>query len=124
MKSHLILLLLFFNAISTANAQFAETVFRNGKIYTVNEQQPWAEAVAIKDGSFIKVGSDDDVRSLIGDDTDVVDLRGNMVMPGILDLHSHPVHYTLVWHDELEPQATWGPEDDTRRGQGICHCGP
>ena len=35
----------------------ADTIYTNGKIYTVNEAQPWAEAVAIKDGKFIKVGT-------------------------------------------------------------------
>ena len=34
----------------------ADKVFQNGKIYTVNEKQPWAEAAAVKDGKFIKVG--------------------------------------------------------------------
>ncbi len=40
-----------------AHAQKADVVYTNGKIYTVNEKQPWAEAVAIKDGKFVKVGS-------------------------------------------------------------------
>ena len=42
----------------------ADMVFTNGKIYTVNEAQPWAEAVAIKDGKFIAVGSSDDVAAV------------------------------------------------------------
>ena len=39
-----------------ANAHTADVVYTNGKIYTVNEKQPWAEAVAIKDGEFLVVG--------------------------------------------------------------------
>ncbi len=39
-------------------AESADTIYTKGKIYTVNEAQPWAEAVAIKDGKFIKVGSE------------------------------------------------------------------
>ena len=70
--------------------QVADTVYTNGKIYTVNEALPWAEAVAIKEGTFIKVGSNDDVKPLIGDDTNVVDLAGKMVIPGLIDAHSHP----------------------------------
>jgi predicted amidohydrolase YtcJ len=70
--------------------EVADAVYRNGKIYTVNEAQPWVEAVAIKDGKFLKVGSSADVEGLVGDDTEVVDLDGTMVMPGIVDLHVHP----------------------------------
>jgi len=68
----------------------ADVVYTNGKIYTVNEKQPWAEAVAIKDGKFIKVGSADDVKPLIGDVTKVVDVGGKLVIPGLFDAHSHP----------------------------------
>ncbi|MDA9982464.1 amidohydrolase [Gammaproteobacteria bacterium] len=70
-------------------ADFADTVYTNGKIYTVNEAQPWAEAVAIKDGKFIAVGSADDMAALTGDDTEMVDLAGGYAMPGIGDNHIH-----------------------------------
>ena len=73
-----------------ASAQTADTVYTNGKIYTVNEAQPWVEAVAIKDGKFIKVGSIGDVKGHIGDNTEVSDLEGGFVMPGIGDSHIHP----------------------------------
>ncbi|GGZ90009.1 amidohydrolase [Algibacter mikhailovii] len=68
----------------------ADYIYINGKIYTVNESQPWAEAIAIKDGKFIKVGATTDVNALIGDNTKVVDLKGQFVMPGITDMHAHP----------------------------------
>jgi predicted amidohydrolase YtcJ len=68
----------------------ADTVYTNGKIYTVNEAQPWVEAVAIKDGKFIAVGSADDVATVTGDSTEVVDLAGGFAMPGIGDTHIHP----------------------------------
>ncbi|MGB5296405.1 MAG: hypothetical protein WBP34_15805, partial [Thermoanaerobaculia bacterium] len=63
----------------------ADTVYTNGKIYTVNEAQPWAEAVAIKDGKFLVVGSVTDVEAVTGGDTEVVDLGGAFAMPGIGD---------------------------------------
>ena len=44
----------------------ADTVYTNGKIYTVNDAQPWAEAVAIKDGKFLVVGSNADVEAVTG----------------------------------------------------------
>ena len=73
-----------------ADAAVADTVYTNGKIYTVNATQPWAEAVAIKDGKFIAVGSADDVAAATGDGTNVVDLGGAFAMPGIGDSHIHP----------------------------------
>jgi predicted amidohydrolase YtcJ len=71
-------------------AQVAETVYRNGKIYTVDEARPWVEAVAIKDGKLIAVGSNDDVGAYVSEVTEVIELQGKMVMPGIVDLHVHP----------------------------------
>ena len=67
----------------------ADTVYTNGKIYTVNDAQPWAEAVAIKDGKFLTVGSASEVAELVGDTTEVVDLEGRMAMPGLIDSHVH-----------------------------------
>ena len=68
----------------------ADIVYKNGKIYTVNEDTPWVEAVAIKDGKFMKVGSDIDMKSIIGDKTAVIDLKGAFAMPGLGDPHIHP----------------------------------
>lgn len=68
----------------------ADRVLRNGMIYTVNEAQPQAEAVAIRDGRFVAVGSNDEVSRYIGEQTQVTDLEGLMAMPGIFDIHIHP----------------------------------
>jgi len=82
-----------------AKAQSADTVYTNGKIYTVDEKQPWAEAVAIKDGKFLVVGSNADVEAVTGDGTKVIDLGGKFAMPGIHDTHVHP---PLVYgHEEM-----------------------
>ena len=72
-----------------APAEFADVVYKNGKIYTVNEMQPWAEAIAVKDGRLFAVGSNADIEAVTGDATKVTDLRGRFVMPGINDLHHH-----------------------------------
>ena len=78
---------------STALAQqVADTVYTGGKIYTVDRQQPWAEAVAIKDGRFIAVGSNADVAKFKGDDTTVIELSGRFVMPGFIDAHTHALN--------------------------------
>ena len=71
-------------------AQSQDTVYINGFIYTVNPGQATAEALAVKDGVIIAVGSNEEVQALVSDQTRVVDLNGRMLMPGIHDMHAHP----------------------------------
>ena len=99
MKLLSVMFLLITLLVSDLSAQMAETVYTNGKIYTMDEEQPWVEAVAIKDGEFIRVGSAEQVKPLVGKDTEVVDLHGDFVMPGILDLHSHP--FITPWYGTM-----------------------
>ncbi|HPE32415.1 MAG TPA: amidohydrolase [Parvularculaceae bacterium] len=68
----------------------ADTVLKNGHIYTIAEGSPWAEAVAIKGGKFVAVGSNADMEKWVGEGTVVEDLGGKFAMPGIIDEHSHP----------------------------------
>ena len=68
-----------------------ETVYTNGFIYTVNPALPTAEALAVRDGQIIAVGSAQDVEALAAEQTRVVDLEGRMLMPGIHDMHAHPM---------------------------------
>ena len=68
----------------------ADTIYIHGKIYTVNEDQPWAEAIAVKDGKFLKIGSLSELEAFTSDQTKVVDLEGKLVVPGFIDTHSHP----------------------------------
>ena len=63
----------------------ADTVFLNGTIYTVNEDQPWATALAIEGTNIVLVGSNIDAEALIGEGTEVVDLGGRMMLPGFYD---------------------------------------
>jgi len=67
----------------------ADAIYTNGRIYTVDEAQPWVEAIAVKDGRLLVVGANTDVEAVAGDDTEVVDLGGRFVMPGVNDLHHH-----------------------------------
>ncbi len=67
----------------------ADRVFVNGAIYTVEQGNEWAEAVAIKDGLIVYVGAADGVDSYIGDATEVTDLNGQMLLPGFHDSHAH-----------------------------------
>ncbi len=66
-----------------------DSIYLNGKIYTVNDAQPWAEAIAIKDGKIIAVGSDEEISGTTGENTIVIDLEGKFVMPGLHDPHVH-----------------------------------
>ncbi len=72
-------------------AQAADLVLHNGEIYTVNAKQPWVNAIAIKDGRIIFSGSNEAAEDHILDSTKVVDLNGRFVMPGIHDVHTHPL---------------------------------
>ncbi len=69
----------------------ADLVFTNGKIYTVDDEVPWAAAIAIGDGRIQAVGDVDVVAARIGAATTVVDLRGRLVLPSFGDAHVHPV---------------------------------
>jgi hypothetical protein len=73
-----------------AHSEVTDTVYTNGKIYTVNEAQPWVEAMAIKDGKFLVVGTNAEVLAVSDGSTSVIDLSGSFVMPGIGDSHIHP----------------------------------
>jgi predicted amidohydrolase YtcJ len=66
-----------------------DLILLNGSIYTVDAAQPRAEAMAVTYGRFSFVGSDAEARQLIGPQTRVIDLRGSMVLPGIIDSHIH-----------------------------------
>lgn len=67
-----------------------DVIYLNGKIYTVNQEQEWAEAIAVHRNKIIAVGSANEIISLKGEQTRIVDLEGAFVMPGIHDMHCHP----------------------------------
>jgi predicted amidohydrolase YtcJ len=76
-------------AENSAAAPSADVVLHRGKIWTVNKAQPQAEALAVWQGRILAVGSDKDVRRLIGPATKVIDLQGRRVVPGFHDSHVH-----------------------------------
>jgi len=71
----------------------ADSVFLNGRIYTVDKENAWSEAVAVRDDRFVFVGTSQQAREFVGASTTVTDLEGKMVMPGIHDAH---IHYLLA----------------------------
>jgi len=70
-----------------AETSAAELVLQNARVYTVDTERSWASAIAIRDGKIAYVG--DDASSFIGENTQVVDLAGKMVLPAFQDSHAH-----------------------------------
>jgi predicted amidohydrolase YtcJ len=68
----------------------ADTVMRNGYVYTVDGQNSVQQAIAISGGKIVYVGSDAGVDGYIGKQTQLIDLAGRMLMPGFVDAHMHP----------------------------------
>jgi predicted amidohydrolase YtcJ len=69
----------------------ADLVVFNGKVLTVDAKFTTAEAVAVRDGVFIVVGSNADVKKLAGEKTRVIDAHGKSVLPGLIDSHVHAI---------------------------------
>jgi predicted amidohydrolase YtcJ len=67
----------------------ADILVLHGKVYTLNDKQPWAQAVAVQGGKILAVGSDAEIEKLRGNDTKVIDAAGRLVLPGFTDCHIH-----------------------------------
>jgi len=67
----------------------ADQVFINGIVYTVDEANPKVEAVAVKDGLILAVGTTEEIQKFVGSDTEVIDLAGKTMTPGIIESHAH-----------------------------------
>jgi predicted amidohydrolase YtcJ len=87
------------DAFSAATS--AQTIFINGKFHTVDKSNPVASAVAIKDGRFVAVGSLEDALRHRGEATEVIDLNGRTVIPGLNDSHIHIIRGGLMYNLEL-----------------------
>ena len=100
----------------------ADLVLRNGKIVTVDEAKPEAQAMAIGGDTILAVGSNQEIQPYIGASTKVIDLKGALATPGFIDAH---VHFTGVGDAaknlKLSTAASWndivasGPPSDTAR---------
>lgn len=76
---------------SLAAQDFADTIYSGGSILTIDDAAPRAEAVAVKDGRILAVGSLDQVLATKGDATKMIDLTGKTMLPGFVDSHGHVV---------------------------------
>ena len=75
--------------MSLPESLFADTILVNGNVITVEDEQPIAEAVAIKGDKIMYVGSNEEVRSCAGKQTQVIDVHGKTVLPGFIEPHTH-----------------------------------
>ncbi len=87
-----IIILLFALTLMTSSQTFSQTkrtAFTGGKIFTVNENQPEAEAVVTEGNKIIFVGIEADAQKFINEHTQVIDLKGKLMLPGFIDSHLH-----------------------------------
>ena len=101
-------------ALSFSAAQVApERILLNGKIATVDDFFSIQEAVALQGERILAVGSNEDMESLAGPDTEIVDLGGKTVIPGLIDDHNHVVRATEYWPNEARLDGV------TTRGEAL-----
>jgi len=74
---------------SQHDSQKADMVLNNARVYTINKNQPDAEAVAIKNGLIVFAGSNEEAKKYIDSKTEVIDCKGQFVMPGFIEGHGH-----------------------------------
>jgi len=85
------LLLIFCSGNVFASGHHADKVFLNGSIHTFNQELTVVTAIAIDDGLITLVGTNEEINRSIGETTEVIDLKGKMMMPSFHDAHSHPI---------------------------------
>ncbi|MFT5266247.1 MAG: putative amidohydrolase YtcJ [Polaribacter sp.] len=95
-----------------------EVVYFNGKIYTVNPDQVWAEAMLVEDGVIKYVGTDEEAKKMASEAAAEVDLGGKMVMPGIHDVHMHPLeaaseNYKFIFDENVTDPENFASEITT-----------
>lgn len=84
-----------------AQTNAADLVLLNGRITTMDPAHPETTALAARDGVFVAVGSDDEMRDLIGPFTQVIDARGQRVIPGLNDSHTHAIRGAVNYNLEV-----------------------
>jgi predicted amidohydrolase YtcJ len=122
--TRLLSLLLLLSAACAEPPDVADLVLHNVRIYTGDENNPWAAAVAVRDKHIIKVGNDDSILALAGKNTRVIDLGQRMAMPGINDAHNHAVRGAASELFECRFPFTATPEEISGRIEACVNANP
>jgi predicted amidohydrolase YtcJ len=93
----------------------AELILMNGKIVTVDKSFSIKEAVAIRAGQFVAVGTDGELRAWTGPRTRVVNLGGRTVIPGLIDSHIHATEAAITWDSEVHWELMQSLSDGLRQ---------
>ena len=97
----LLALIIQSTAMSSLHAQeVPDEIYTNGKIITVDDYFSIQQAVAIAGERIIAVGSNDKISDLAGPETQLIDLYGRTVIPGLIDNHNHVVRATEYWPND------------------------
>ena len=121
-----ILIAAFVPILSTQDAaRPADLVLLDGRVLTVDDQFRTVTALAIRDGRFVAVGSNEDVRAHIGNATRVVEGRGRTVIPGVIDTHVHALDVAAAESSQpfrnlrsIAELQDWIRREVERRGRG------
>lgn len=81
----------------------ADLIITGARVFTSDKESPWAEALAIKDGRFVYVGDANGILAYTG--TDTIDFEGRLVIPGMVDGHSHPGYVNVENFGEVEGET-------------------
>ena len=78
---------------------YLDIAFKNGSVITVNESDEIAQAVGVKGNKIVFVGTNEEIDQLIDEKTQVIDLKGRTLMPGLNDSHYHPILNGMIGTD-------------------------
>ena len=86
-------------------AVYPTLIVYNGKIATMDEDLSFHQAMALRGDHIWRLGADQEIKGLAGSETQLIDLKGRTVTPGLIDVHTHPQMWGL-WHfgGEIDPQ--------------------
>ncbi|MDR3621084.1 MAG: amidohydrolase [Paludisphaera borealis] len=114
------LLLLFGDCRDAVGDEVADLILHTGKVVTVDRDFSVRQALAVKGGRLLRIGDDADVLKLRGPGTVLVDLGGRMVLPGLIDSHTHPTDASMTEFDHPIPEMeTIGDVLDYIRARAV-----
>jgi predicted amidohydrolase YtcJ len=106
------------HAAEAASPVHADILITGARVYTMDDAQPEAEAVALAGDRILAVGSNDDVGALAGPGTQLIDGRGTTVLPGFIDAHSHPDGASEVTGADVNLRSIAAIQDAMRKQAG------